>query len=374
MSEQPIKSLGLSPALHAYLVDHGTPPDEILCELAQRTRERIGRLSIMQIAPEQGALLTMLARLIGARRAIEIGTFTGYSAICIARGLADGGELLCCDVSQEWTDIGRPFWKRAGVENKIELRLAPALETLRACRPTAASTWPSSTRSRPSTGTTSRRSTACCAPAAWSSSTTCSGRATWSTRRAGARHPGDPRLQRPGRAGRPRRSRDAPGGGWPDAAAHALGRTCVRSRAPPAPLRNPPGVRPRRGLRRRRAASRGASASVRATRRPTPGRTEIAQDRMSEMRDRRADLVEEARLEGDLDEGRLREDTNRRDVHAAAPTGFPDRDARGVMARDRQRQLDGSRALDAPRHDREVALLDAVIAEGAAQPLPASST
>ncbi len=130
MSEQPIKSLGLAPALHTYLVDHGTPPDEILAELARVTRERIGRLSIMQIPPEEGALLTFLARLIGARRAIELGTFTGYSAICIARGLAEGGKLLCCDVSQEWTDIGRPFWKRAGVEDRIDLRLAPALVTL----------------------------------------------------------------------------------------------------------------------------------------------------------------------------------------------------------------------------------------------------
>ena len=130
MSEQPIKSLGLTPALHAYLVEHGMPPDEILRELADVTRERIGQLSIMQIPPEEGALLTFLARLIGARKAIELGTFTGYSAICIARGLAEGGSLLCCDVSREWTDIGRPFWKRAGVESRIELRLAPALETL----------------------------------------------------------------------------------------------------------------------------------------------------------------------------------------------------------------------------------------------------
>ena len=130
MSDQPIKSLGLSPALHGYLVDHGSPPDAILSELIKVTRDRIGGLAMMQIPPEEGALLTLLARLIGARRAIEIGTFTGYSAICIARGLAPGGKLLCCDVSQEWTDIGRPFWKRAGVEDKIELRLAPALETL----------------------------------------------------------------------------------------------------------------------------------------------------------------------------------------------------------------------------------------------------
>ncbi len=130
MSDQPIKSLGLSPALHRYLVDHGTAPDAILSELIKVTRDRIGGLAMMQIPPEEGALLTLLARLIGARRAIEIGTFTGYSAICIARGLAEGGKLLCCDVSREWTDIGRPFWKRAGVEETIELRLAPALETL----------------------------------------------------------------------------------------------------------------------------------------------------------------------------------------------------------------------------------------------------
>jgi caffeoyl-CoA O-methyltransferase len=130
MSDRPIKSLGLSPELHAYLVDHGTPPDAILAELARVTRERIGELAIMQIPPEEGALLTFLARLIGARRAIELGTFTGYSALCLARGLGPDGKLLCCDVSREWTDVGRPFWRRAGVEDRIDLRLAPALETL----------------------------------------------------------------------------------------------------------------------------------------------------------------------------------------------------------------------------------------------------
>lgn len=130
MSDHPQKSLGLSPELHAYLVEHGTPPDTILAELAAVTRERVGQLSIMQIPPEEGALLTFLVRLIGARRAIELGTFTGYSALCIARGLPPDGSLLCCDVSREWTDIGRSFWRRAGVEDRIDLRLAPALETL----------------------------------------------------------------------------------------------------------------------------------------------------------------------------------------------------------------------------------------------------
>ena len=126
------KSIGLSPALHEYMVAHGTPPDDILTELIAKTSARLGSLSIMQIAPEQGAFMTFLTKLIGARRAIEVGTFTGYSALCIARGLPDDGELVCCDVSQEYTDIGRPYWERAGVSKKIDLRLAPALDTLAA--------------------------------------------------------------------------------------------------------------------------------------------------------------------------------------------------------------------------------------------------
>jgi len=125
------KDSRLAPELHEYLVAHGTPPDEVLRDLAEATREKIGGLAIMQIAPEQGAFMTILARAIGARRAIEVGTFTGYSALCIARGLPDDGELLCCDVSEEWTAVGRPFWERAGVAHKIDLRIAPALETLR---------------------------------------------------------------------------------------------------------------------------------------------------------------------------------------------------------------------------------------------------
>jgi caffeoyl-CoA O-methyltransferase len=76
--------------------------------------------------------MTMLTRLVGARSAVEIGTFTGYSALCIARGLPADGHLLCCDVSEEWTAVGRPFWEQAGVADRIELRLAPAVETLRA--------------------------------------------------------------------------------------------------------------------------------------------------------------------------------------------------------------------------------------------------
>jgi len=119
----------MTAALHAYLVSHGTPPDEIQRSLIDETRA-LGDAAVMQIAPEQGAFMTLLARILGARRAIEIGTFTGYSALCLARGLADDGELICCDVSEKWTSVGRRYWEKAGVANKIDLRIAPAIETL----------------------------------------------------------------------------------------------------------------------------------------------------------------------------------------------------------------------------------------------------
>ena len=101
--------------------------------LAQLRAETAGMPNAsMQIAPEQGAFMTLLARAIGARRAVEVGTFTGYSALCLARGLAPDGRLLCCDVSEEWTAIARRAWEKAGVASRIELRLGPAAETLAA--------------------------------------------------------------------------------------------------------------------------------------------------------------------------------------------------------------------------------------------------
>jgi caffeoyl-CoA O-methyltransferase len=131
MSDPRLKSLGLSPELHAYLVAHGTPPDPVQRELIAETA-RLGPIAVMQVAPEQGAFLTLLARLIRAREAVEVGTFTGYSSLAIARGLEPGGRLLCCDVSAEWTAIARRAWERAGVAERIELCIAPAAETLRA--------------------------------------------------------------------------------------------------------------------------------------------------------------------------------------------------------------------------------------------------
>ena len=127
----PDKFTVLTPELHGYLVEHGARQDEVLRRLAAETAE-LGDIAIMQIAPEQGAFMTLLVRAMGARRALELGTFTGYSAICIARGLPDDGELVACDVSEEWTGIARRFFEEAGVSHKIDLRIGPALDTLRA--------------------------------------------------------------------------------------------------------------------------------------------------------------------------------------------------------------------------------------------------
>jgi caffeoyl-CoA O-methyltransferase len=124
------RSEHLSQALHDYVEAHSAQPDEILRELAAETQGRFGEDAGMQIGPDQGTFMTMLARLIGASRAVEVGTFTGYSAICIARGLADGGRLLCCDVSEEWTSVAREYWKRAGLADQIDLRIGPAARTL----------------------------------------------------------------------------------------------------------------------------------------------------------------------------------------------------------------------------------------------------
>ena len=125
------KYTGMTPDLYRYLVEHGTPRDAILHELSEETA-KLGPIGMMEIAPEQGAFMTMLVRAIGARSAIEVGTFTGYSAVCIARGLAPGGKLLCCDISEEWPKVARKYFERAGLSDRIELRIAPAIETLRA--------------------------------------------------------------------------------------------------------------------------------------------------------------------------------------------------------------------------------------------------
>ncbi len=124
------KSFLLSQELHDYILAHTSPLDDVQRWLIAET-QKLGGVSGMQVAPEQGAFLTILAASLGVRQAVEVGTFTGYSALCIARGLAEGGRLLCCDVSEEWTALARQAWQRAGVADRIELRIAPAAETLR---------------------------------------------------------------------------------------------------------------------------------------------------------------------------------------------------------------------------------------------------
>jgi caffeoyl-CoA O-methyltransferase len=130
MANEP-KSFHLGAEIHAYVVAHGTPPDAVQQELIEETG-KLGGISMMQIAPEQGAFMTLLARAIGARRAIEVGTFTGYSSLCIARGLPADGRLIACDVNTDWTATARRHWEKAGVSEKIDLRIGPAAETLAA--------------------------------------------------------------------------------------------------------------------------------------------------------------------------------------------------------------------------------------------------
>ncbi|MEA2625117.1 MAG: caffeoyl-CoA O-methyltransferase [Candidatus Binatota bacterium] len=125
----PDKFTSLTPELYRYLLDHSVRPDPVLERLREETAA-LGRPAVMQIAPDEGALLTLFVRAICARRAIEIGTFTGYSSIAIARGLPPDGRLVTCDVNEEWTRIARRYFREAGVAERIELRLGPALDTL----------------------------------------------------------------------------------------------------------------------------------------------------------------------------------------------------------------------------------------------------
>jgi caffeoyl-CoA O-methyltransferase len=126
------KTEGLSDELHAYLVAHGSTPDPLVTDLIAETRARLPADAHMQIAPEQSRFLTLFTQISGARYAVEVGTFTGLSSIAIARGLPVNGRLACCDISEEFTSVARRYWARAGLTDRVELRLGPAAETLRA--------------------------------------------------------------------------------------------------------------------------------------------------------------------------------------------------------------------------------------------------
>jgi caffeoyl-CoA O-methyltransferase len=127
----PEKFTAMTADLHAYAVAHSSGRDELLRRLAAETEEAAGGMAIMLTAPEQASLMTLLVRAVGARRALELGTFTGYGAIAIARGLPADGKLVTCDISEEWTSIARRYFEHAGLADRIELRLGSALDTLR---------------------------------------------------------------------------------------------------------------------------------------------------------------------------------------------------------------------------------------------------
>ena len=122
------KTMGISDDLAAYVVKVGTREPDVLARLREETAA-IPQHN-MQIAPEQGAFLALLVELIGARRCIEVGTFTGYSSTAVALALPEDGQIVCCDVSEEWTSLARTYWAEAGVSGKVDLRIAPATETL----------------------------------------------------------------------------------------------------------------------------------------------------------------------------------------------------------------------------------------------------
>jgi caffeoyl-CoA O-methyltransferase len=124
------RSKFIDPPIAEYALEHSSPPDAVQLELQQTTAERTGQAAGMQIGDDQAVLLEILARATGARRAVEIGTFTGYSSLALARGMGPEGRLLCLDISEEWTSIARDAWQKAGVADRIDLKIGPALETL----------------------------------------------------------------------------------------------------------------------------------------------------------------------------------------------------------------------------------------------------
>jgi caffeoyl-CoA O-methyltransferase len=124
------QTLTLTDELRAYVAAHGAPTDEVTRDLVAETRAVLPDRAGMQVAPEQAGLLTMLTMLVGARLAVEVGTFTGMSSLAIARGLPDDGRLICFDISTGYTSIAERYWARAGVAHRVELRIGPAAERL----------------------------------------------------------------------------------------------------------------------------------------------------------------------------------------------------------------------------------------------------
>jgi caffeoyl-CoA O-methyltransferase len=127
-----LKFVSLNTRLYKYIdACRSRDDDRALDALRAETVKKFPDVAMMQIGRDQGTFMTLLVAAVGARNAIEIGTFTGYSSICIARGLPAGGRLLCLDISEEWTSLARKYWKKTGLDKKIELRLGPAIESLK---------------------------------------------------------------------------------------------------------------------------------------------------------------------------------------------------------------------------------------------------
>jgi caffeoyl-CoA O-methyltransferase len=155
----------LAPGLHDYLVGHSTPPDALLRDLIAETAERFPDRTRLQIGQEQGTFMTMLAGLMGARHPVEVGTFTGYSSICLARGMAADGKLICCDISEEWTSLARAYWRKAGLADRVDSAWARRWTPCARCRPGHGLTSRSSTPTGSNMPGTGRRSFRVCAPA-----------------------------------------------------------------------------------------------------------------------------------------------------------------------------------------------------------------
>ena len=130
MADSSNKGVAVTAELRSYLVAHSIAQPSVNTDLVEATRQAMEGLAIMQIAEEQGPFLTWLARLIGTRRAVEVGTFTGLSALCIAQALSDEGRLTCFDINDDYVRVGRPFWKQAGVDHLIDVVIGPAAQTI----------------------------------------------------------------------------------------------------------------------------------------------------------------------------------------------------------------------------------------------------
>ncbi len=122
------RTLSIDDRIYDYLCDVSIKEPELLRQLREETAKI--EYSVMQISPEQGQFMSLLIKLMGAQRALEIGTFTGYSSICVARAMPENGKLICCDISPQWTEMAERYWVLAGLEDKIDLYSQPAEQTL----------------------------------------------------------------------------------------------------------------------------------------------------------------------------------------------------------------------------------------------------